>query len=70
MRGGCRKLPLRILVRANPRRPPGAAAPGEIRQRLERGAGAAAVIDEGAESARADVLGTDEAQPVEALGGG
>ena len=68
--GGRRKLPLRILARANPHRPPGAAAPGEIRQRLERRAGAAAVIDERTERARADVLGTDEAQPVEALGGG
>ena len=68
--GGGGKLPLGILARANPHRPPGAAAPGEIRQRLERRAGTAAVIDERAKGARANVLGANEAQPVEALGGG
>ena len=67
---GCRKLPLRVLARANPHRSPGAAAPGKIGQRFKCGAGAAAVIDERAKGARTDVLGTDEAEPVKALGGG
>jgi len=65
--GRRRELCLSFLARANPHRPRRAAAPGEIGQRLERRTGAAAVIKERAEGARSDVLGTDEAQPVEAL---
>jgi hypothetical protein len=44
-----------------------AAAAGKIGQRRERGAGAAAVIDQGAEGPRPDIVAADEAQPVEAL---
>jgi hypothetical protein len=44
-----------------------AAATRQRGQGLERGAGAAEVIDEGAECARSNVLTADEAQPVEPL---
>ena len=44
-----------------------AAAAGEVRQRLERRARAAAGVDQGAEGARADVLRADQPQPVEQL---
>ena len=45
----------------------GAAAPREIGQRLERRAGAAEMIEQRAERARADIFAADEPQPVEAL---
>src|SRR5215470_10227467 len=63
------KLARGFLACANPHRPRGAAPPGEVRQRLERRTGAAAVTEEHAEGARPDVLGTDQAQPVEAVVG-
>ena len=44
-----------------------AAAPRQLRQRVERGARAAAMIEQGAEGARADIVAADEAQPVEPL---
>src|SRR5262249_38532271 len=47
--------------------PHGAAAPRELGERLERGAGAAEMIDQEAERARPDVVAADEAQPVEPL---
>src|SRR6202451_3517673 len=42
-------------------------APRQRGQRLERGAGAAEVIDERAKRPRSDVLTADETQPVEPL---
>ena len=44
-----------------------AAAPRQRGQGVERGAGAAEVIEQGAERARPDILAADKAQPVEAL---
>src|SRR5690606_29732984 len=44
-----------------------AAAPREVGQPLERGTGAAIMIDECAESARADILAADEPKPIESL---
>ena len=54
------------FARTNLRRR-GTTTPRQRGQGLERGAGAAEMIDEGAEGARPDVLAADEAQPVEAL---
>ena len=62
-----RDLALRIVARANLRRAAGAAAPRQRRQRLERGARAAEMIDQGAKRARADIRAADKAEPVEAL---
>ena len=45
----------------------GAAAPRQIRHRLERRARAAVMVDERAEGARADIVAADELQPVEPL---
>jgi hypothetical protein len=55
------------LLRADARRRGRAAAAGELRQRLERSARAAAMIDQGAEGAGADVVAADQPQPVQAL---
>jgi hypothetical protein len=44
-----------------------AAAAGEIRQRRQRGACAAVVVDQRAEGARADIVAADEAKPIEPL---
>ena len=60
-------LPLGLFAAADAQRPCRAAATRQIRQRRERGPGATAMIDEGAESARPDILAADEAQPVEPL---
>ena len=57
----------RRLRRADARRAGGAAAAGERRQRIERGARAAVIIDQIAEGARADIVAADQAQPVEPL---
>ena len=62
-----RHLALGVLARVDARGTPRAAAAGKIGQRRERGAGATAVIDQGAEGARPDMVAADEAQPVEAL---
>ena len=43
------------------------AAPRKVRQGLERRRRAAIMVDQGSEGARADILGADQAQPVEAL---
>jgi hypothetical protein len=65
-RGG-RDLLLGVLAGADAQRPSRAAAARQLRQRRERRTGAAAVIDEGTEGARPDILAADEAQPVEPL---
>jgi len=44
-----------------------AAAAGEIGQRRQRRAGAAVVVDQRAEGARADIVAADEAKPIEPL---
>src|SRR5450756_2542821 len=58
---------LRLLVRTDARRRRGAAAAGERGQGAQRGARAAIMIDQVAEGTRADIVGPDEAQPVEPL---
>ena len=58
---------LRLLVRTDARRRRCAAAAGESGQGAKRGARAAIMIDQVAEGARADIVGPDEAQPVEPL---
>ena len=60
-------LPLRFRAGVDPQRPRRAATPRQLRQRRERRTGATAVIDEGTEGARPDILAADEAQPVEPL---
>jgi hypothetical protein len=59
-------LTLDRFARTNLRRS-SAAAPRQLGQGLERRAGAAEMIDEGAKRARPDVLAADEAEPVEPL---
>jgi hypothetical protein len=44
-----------------------AAAAGQFWQRVERGAGGAVVIEQGAEGAGTDILAADQLQPVEPL---
>src|SRR6516164_43082 len=44
-----------------------AAVAGKIGQRRQRRAGAAVVVDQRAEGARADIVAADEAQPIEPL---
>jgi hypothetical protein len=61
------ELTLDVVGRGDADRAAGAAAPGEIRQRLQRRPRPAAIGDERAEGARADIFRPDEAQPVEAL---
>jgi hypothetical protein len=64
---GRRELALGVLARVHARGTACAAAAGEIGQGREGGSGAAAVIDQGAEGARPDMVAADEAQPVETL---
>jgi hypothetical protein len=64
---GRSELALGVLARVDARGPRRAAAAGEIGQGREGGAGSAAVINQGAEGARPDMVAADEAQPVEAL---
>ena len=59
-------LTLSLVARTNLRRSP-TATPRQRGQGLERRAGAAEMIDEGAKRARPDILAADETQPVEAL---
>ena len=54
------------FARTDLRRRP-TAAPRQRGQGVERGTGAAEMIDKGAECARSNVLAADEAQPVEPL---
>ena len=56
-----------VLARTDARRPRCAAAAGERGQGAKRCARAAIMIDQVAEGARADIVGADEAQPVEPL---
>ena len=56
-----------VLARTDAGRRRSAAAPGERGQGGQRGTRAAVVIDEVAEGARPDIVGADEAQPVEPL---
>ena len=58
---------LGVLARADARRRRCAAAAGERGQGGQRGARAAIMIDQVAEGARADIVGPDEAQPIEPL---
>ena len=60
-----RQLALDLLGGRDADRPPRAAAPRQLRQRLQRRARAAAVVDERAKGARAHVLRADQPQPVE-----
>src|SRR5579864_7935232 len=48
----------------------GAATAGQLRQAIERGSRAAEMIDQRAKGARSNILGTDQPQPVDALGVG
>ena len=61
------ELALDVLGRGDPDRAARAAAPGEIRQRLQRRARSAAIGDERAKGARSDILRPEQPQPVEAL---
>ena len=61
------ELALDLLHAGDADRPLRAAAPREIGQRVERRARAAAIVDQRAEGARADVLRADQPQPVEPL---
>ena len=61
------ELALDVFGRCDADRARRAAAPREIRQRLQRRPRPAAIGDERPESARSDVLRPNEAQPVEAL---
>src|SRR5207253_1071211 len=65
--GGGGKLALGVRPRADAAWPRRAAAPRQLRQGGKRGAGAAVMVDEGAERARPDMLAADQAQPVELL---
>jgi hypothetical protein len=58
---------LGVLARTDARRCRGAAAAGERGQGAKRGARATIVIDQVAEGARTDIVGADEAQPIEPL---
>ena len=60
-----RELALDLLARRQRDRAARAAAPGKLGQRLERGPRAAVPVEERPEGAGADVLRSDEAQPVE-----
>jgi hypothetical protein len=64
---GKRDLAHRILARTNLRHAARAAAPGERRQRLERVARPAEMIDQRAERPRPDILAADEAEPIDPL---
>jgi hypothetical protein len=59
------ELALSILLAADPAGPRGAAAPRQIGQPLKRRPGAAEMTDQGTESARPDIIGTDQPQPIE-----
>jgi hypothetical protein len=61
------ELAFGIPTRVDPGGADRAAAAGEIGQRRERGARPAAVVDERPKCARADVVATDQPQPVEPL---
>ena len=58
------ELPLGVLAGMDAG---GAAAAGEIRQRRQRGACAAVVVDQRAEGARANIVAADKAKPIEPL---
>src|SRR5262249_28080256 len=60
-------LALGLVVRIDAGSALGAAAPGKLRQRFERLARAAIVVDERAEGARPNVLAANEPQPVDPL---
>jgi len=59
-----RDFTLGLLPGANLRRA-GAAAAGECRQRLERRARSAKMVEQRAKRARADILAANEPQPIE-----
>jgi hypothetical protein len=59
-------LTLSLFARANQRRCPTAAA-RQRRQRLERRAGSAEMVEQRPKGARADILTADESQPVQPL---
>jgi len=61
------ELPLGVLAGMDAGGAARAAAAGEIRQRRQRGACAAVVVDQRAEGARADIVAADEAKPIEPL---
>lgn len=67
MRAAAAKFALGLLLTIDAHRAAGAAAPGKVRKRGQGSAGAAVMVDESAEGARADVLRADQAQPVEVL---
>jgi hypothetical protein len=66
-RAGRLEFALRFLARADVSGQERAATTCHRRQSLERRPGAAVMIDQIAEGARADIVGSDEAQPVEPL---
>src|SRR6202040_1696552 len=62
-----REFGARIFLAADPPRTIRAAAPRQIRQPLQRGAGAAEMIDQGAEGAWPDIVTADQPQAVDPL---
>ena len=64
--GGC-ELGLGFGLRRNARQPRRAARGDQLRQHCERGLGRAEAVDQVAERRRADVLGADQAKPMDAL---
>src|SRR5262245_43971014 len=61
------ELPLGVLPGMDAGGAACTAAAGEIRQRRQRRAGAAVVVDQRAEGARTDIVAADEAKPIEPL---
>src|SRR5262249_12509607 len=61
------ELPLGVLAGMDADGAARTAAAGEIRQRRQRRAGPAVVVDQRAEGARADIVAADEAKPIEPL---